>query len=90
MEYRKVWRVFNGEGYTIDDGTDGFDTPLEALQAALDSGYDLQGMIDESYTICLVLEDEYTWIEVLDETTVGSAAAFYGVRDPGREVPDNA
>ena len=90
MEYKKVWRVFNGEGYMIDDCSDGFSKPIEALQAAIDSGYDLQSMIDEGYTICLVLEDEYTWFEVLDETTVASTAALYGVRDPGREVIDNA
>lgn len=79
MEYKKVWKVFNGEGYTINEGAEGFDCPLEALKAALDRGYDLQDMIDESYTICLVLEDDYTWIEVLDVTTIGSTAAFYNL-----------
>lgn len=85
MEYKKVWRVFNDEGYTIDDGTDGFDTPKEAVEAALNRGYDLQGMIDDSYTVCLVLEDDYTWIEVLDEVSVRRVAEFHEM-----EVPVNA
>lgn len=79
-----MWKVFDGEGYTINEGAEGFDRPFDALQAALDRGYDLQRMIDEGYTIALVLEDEYTWLEVLDETTVGTTAAFMQAHKIGR------